>query len=159
MLRGHHLPAWCAVRVAYTLEQAWHRVPGGTAVAALRVAEQLAPHLIGVSALHRRGAPAPWTPPVRALPLPRPLLYDAWLRLRTPPVQLATGGVDVIHATTIVVPPRTAPLVVTVHDLAFLHEPGHFTARGQRVFARGLDLVRREADLVLASSHATMCDC
>ena len=27
------------MRVAYTLEQCWHRVPGGTAVAALRVAE------------------------------------------------------------------------------------------------------------------------
>jgi glycosyltransferase involved in cell wall biosynthesis len=95
---------------------------------------------------------------VRPLPLPRPVLYDAWLRLRTPPVQLATGGVDVIHATTIVVPPRTAPLVVTVHDLAFLHEPDHFTARGQRVFRRGLDLTRRHADLVLVSSRATLAD-
>jgi glycosyltransferase involved in cell wall biosynthesis len=157
---GHHLPPWCAVRVAYTLEQSWHRVPGGTAVAALEVAKRLAPHLIGVTAAHRHPPPPPWTPPirVRAVPLPRPALYDAWLWLRTPPVQLVTGRVDVIHATTIVVPPHTAPLVVTVHDLAFLHEPDHFTARGQRVFRRGLDLVRRRADLVLASSLATMAD-
>ena len=111
------------MRVAYTLEQSWHRVPGGTAVAALAVARELAPHLIGVSALHRHVPPAPWTPPIRTrpLPLPRPLLYDAWLRLRIPPVQLATGRVDLIHATTIVVPPRTAPLVVTVHDLSLIH--------------------------------------
>ncbi len=31
-----------AMRVAYTLEQCWHRVPGGTAVATLRIAQALA---------------------------------------------------------------------------------------------------------------------
>ena len=148
------------MRVAYTLEQSWHRVPGGTAAAALEVAKRLAPHLVGVSAWHRRPPPAPWTPPIRVrpLPLPRPALYDAWLWARTPPVQLATGRVDVVHATTIIVPPRTAPLVVTVHDLAFLHEREHFTARGNRAFRRGLELVRRRADLVLVSSLATLTD-
>jgi glycosyltransferase involved in cell wall biosynthesis len=95
---------------------------------------------------------------VKALPLPRLALYETWLRIRTPPVQLATGRVDVIHATTIIVPPRTAPLVVTVHDLAFLREPQHFTAHGLRVFNRSLDLVRRRADLVLVSSLATRDD-
>ena len=30
------------LRVAYTLEQCWHPVPGGTAVAALEVARRLA---------------------------------------------------------------------------------------------------------------------
>jgi glycosyltransferase involved in cell wall biosynthesis len=153
------------VRVAYTLEQCWHRVPGGTASAALAVARRLAAsddvELVGVSARHREPPPAPWTPPIetRALPLPRTVLYDSWLRLRTPRVERATGPVDVIHATTIIVPPRSAPLVVTIHDLAFLHEPGHFTARGRHVFARSLDLVRRHADIVLVSSHATMRDC
>ena len=29
------------VRVGYTLEQCWHRVPGGTAVAALEVAREI----------------------------------------------------------------------------------------------------------------------
>ena len=153
------------MRVAYTLEQCWHRVPGGTASAALAVARQLAPsddvELVGVSARHRHPPAAPWTPPIetRALALPRAALYDSWLRLRAPRVERATGPVDVIHATTIIVPPRSAPLVVTIHDLAFLHEPAHFTARGRRVFERGLELVRRDADLVLASSKATMCDC
>lgn len=153
------------MRVAYTLEQCWHRVPGGTAAAALAVARRLATRpdleLVGVSARHRQPAPSPWTPPIetKALPLPRPALYESWLRLHTPPVQLATGDVDVIHATTIIVPPHSAPLVVTIHDLAFLHEPGHFTARGARVFRRSLELVKRKADLVLASSLATMEDC
>jgi len=153
------------VRVAYTLEQCWHRVPGGTASAALAVARQLAGsddvELVGVSARHRQPPPPPWTPPIetRPLGLPRTALYDSWLRLRVPRVERATGPVDVIHATTIIVPPRSAPLVVTIHDLAFLHEPAHFTGRGRRVFQRGLDLVRRDADLVLASSQATMGDC
>ena len=96
---------------------------------------------------------------VRPLPLPRPVLYDAWLGLRQPPVQLATGRVDVIHATTIVVPPRTAPLAVTVHDLAFLHEPEHFTrARRARSSGAASTSCAGDADLVLCSSLATMAD-
>ena len=153
------------MRVAVTFEQCWHRVPGGTAAAALAVARRLTERpaevtQVGISALHRGAAPDPWRPPVpcRALPLPRAALYESWQRLRVPPVQLVTGRVDVIHATTIIVPPRTAPLVVTLHDLAFLHDPWHFTARGVRVFRRSLALVRRHADLVLCSSTATMDD-
>ena len=45
------------VRVGYTLEQCWHRVPGGTAVAALEVARELPGvrsdvSLIGVAGKH-----------------------------------------------------------------------------------------------------------
>jgi glycosyltransferase involved in cell wall biosynthesis len=146
-----------------TLEQCWHRVPGGTAVAALAVAQRLGVQLEvrGVAAWHRRPPAEPWRPavPVRRLPITRPPLYEAWLWARTPPVQLATGRVDVIHATTVLVPPRTAPLVVTLHDVAFLHEPSHFTARGSRLMRRGFERVKRHADVVLASSTATLEDC
>ena len=100
MVRGRHLPAWCAVRVAYTLEQCWHRVPGGTAVAALEVAA--APGARDARRGRRALPPAPAGAAVDAArsacgrcPLPRAALYDAWLRLRPPPVQLATGRVDV----------------------------------------------------------------
>ena len=93
------------VRVAYTLEQCWHDAPGGTAVAALEVARRLAPcpdvTLVGVAGRHR-AAPAPaWRSPipVAQLPLPRPLLYESWLRLRRPLVERVTGPVDVAHAT------------------------------------------------------------
>ena len=62
---GRRRPAWGAVRVAYTLEQCWHRVPGGTAVAALAVARALVarPRRRRSSASprrHRRPPPAPW---------------------------------------------------------------------------------------------------
>src|SRR5918992_1835719 len=152
------------LRVALTLEQCWHRVPGGTAVAALGMARALKARAdvepVGVTALHRT-TPARWAPPieVHALPLPRLALYEAWHRLRRPAVQVATGTVDVVHATTIAMPPRSAPLVVTMHDLAWVHDPAHFTARGVRFFERGLTLALEEADLVLCSSQATLRDC
>lgn len=151
------------MRVAFTLEQCWHDVPGGTAVAALELARALVEtgevDLFGVSARHR-GLPADvqWRPPVpmRALPLPRLALYEAWLRFRRP----AITGADVVHATTVIVPPRRrVPLVVTVHDLAWRHDPEHFTGHGVRVFNRGLELIRDEADLVFCSSLATLRDC
>src|SRR3546814_5587414 len=50
-------------------------------------------------------------------------------------------------------------MVATVHDLHFLHEPSHFTARGVRVFNRFLDIVRAEAAIVVCPSEATRADC
>jgi glycosyltransferase involved in cell wall biosynthesis len=153
------------VRVAYTLEQCWHAIPGGTGVAAVRIAEAMEREedvrLIGVAGRHPHLPADPWTPPIPIahLPVGGPLLYESWLRLRRPAVERATGHVDVTHATTIIPPATRAPLVVTLHDLAFLHEPAHFTKRGVRVFNRSLDIVRREAALVLCSSQATMDDC
>ena len=153
------------VRVAYTLEQCWHDVPGGTAVAALAMARELARRtdveLIGVSARHRTGPADGFEPPipVRALPLPRTALYEGWRRLGWPPVERATGPVDVVHSTTIIVPPRgDAPLVVTLHDLAFLHDPGAFTAHGVKAFTAGLERIRRDAAAILCSSQATLDD-
>lgn len=154
-----------ALRVALTLEQCWHAVPGGTARAALESARALRHHtdldLIGVAARHAGPPPAAWSPtiPVAMLPLPRVALYEAWHYARSPKVQRATGTVDVIHATGVAVPPKSAPLVVTVHDLAFLHEPSHFTRHGLRFFRRALHLTRRHADVVVVPSQATRDDC
>jgi glycosyltransferase involved in cell wall biosynthesis len=160
------LPAMMgAVRVAYTLEQCWHRVPGGTGVAALRIAEALGPHndirLVGVAGRHRRLPAEPWLPtiPVAHLPVAAPWLYEGWLRLGWPKVEVATGPVDIAHATTLIPCATDAPLVVTVHDLAFLHEPDHFTKHGVRVFNRSLGVIRQRADMVLCASQATMDDC
>jgi glycosyltransferase involved in cell wall biosynthesis len=148
-----------------TLEQCWHRVPGGTATSALGLAAALARRgdveLVGVSARHRHPAPAPFAPPVpvRQLPLPRLALYEAWHGLRWPPVERATGPVDVVHATAVAVPPCRAPLVVTIHDLAFLADPSQPTRHGLRFFRRGTELARRHARLVLVPSEATADEC
>jgi glycosyltransferase involved in cell wall biosynthesis len=153
------------VRVAITVEQCWHRVPGGTAVAACRVIEELKRQpdldLVGVAAWHRQPPVAPFIPgvPVRHLPLPAPLMYDLWARVQLPRIEWTVRPVDVVHATTILVPPTRKPFVVTVHDLAFLHDPAMFTTRGTGLFRRSLELIKRHADLVLCSSLATLHDC
>ncbi|HMO11666.1 MAG TPA: glycosyltransferase family 1 protein [Actinotalea sp.] len=64
-----------------------------------------------------------------------------------------------LHATTWAVPPHRGPLVVTVHDLAFLRDPGHFTPHGNRFFRRAMSVVRDEADAVVVPSRATAEDC
>ena len=152
-------------RVAITLEQCWHEVPGGTARSALdsvaAVARRGVIEQIGVSARHG-GPPAdPWAPtiPVMQLPLPRVALYESWHRFRRPRVEVATGDVDVIHATGMAVPPPSAPLVVTVHDLAFLRDPSQFTRRGVAFFHRAIELARRDATVVICPSRATIDEC
>jgi len=96
---------------------------------------------------------------VREVPLPRVAMYESWQRLRLPRTEWTTGPVDVVHATGVAVPPCRAPLVVTVHDLAFLRFPGHATRHGQRFFERALERTRRHAALVLCPSQATADDC
>jgi glycosyltransferase involved in cell wall biosynthesis len=153
------------VRVAFTLEQCWHRVPGGTAVAALELARALGERpdleLVGVAARHRDPPPEQWRPPieVRHLALPRIALYESWHYLRRPRVESATGPIDVIHATGIAMPPPTSPVVLTVHDLAYLDYPELFTRQGLRFFRRALELALRDASLVLCSSLATLARC
>lgn len=72
-----------------------------------------------------------------------PLRYEAWHRLRRPVVRVEG---DLVHATSLAVPPvRGRPLVVTVHDLVFLRQPEHLTARGVSFHRRGLELARRDA--------------
>jgi glycosyltransferase involved in cell wall biosynthesis len=153
------------LHVAITLEQFWHEVPGGTATAVYEMARALGARdleLTGVSAWHKRSKPPlrfRLDVPIEWLPLPRPLLYEGWHRMRWPKVQMATGRVDVIHATTLAIPPKTAPLVVTMHDLAFLRSPEHFTSHGNRFFSRGLELTLKDADIVVCPSEATAADC
>jgi glycosyltransferase involved in cell wall biosynthesis len=149
-----------------TLEQCWHRVPGGTASSIVGLAAALARRddveVLGVAARHDAEPADAYRPavPVRHLPLPRLALYESWHRLRWPPVQRATGPVDVVHATTAATPPASrAPLVATVHDLAFLASPGGFTRHGRRFLRRGTALARRHARVVVVPSEATAREC
>lgn len=152
-------------RVAVTVEQCWQPVPGGSGsyVAELTRALTDLPGVDVVGLAARHGAdeqprPRP-TGEVRSAPLPRTALYEAWNRLRRPRAESVTGPVDVVHATTWAVPGRRAPLVVTVHDLAFLREPAHFTARGNAFFRRAMQVVEAEAAAVVVPSAATRDDC
>ncbi len=153
------------IRVAYTLEQCWHAAPGGTARAALKIAAELERRsevrLHQVAGRHAL-MPAPEFRPVgnvAMLPLARPLLYETWTRLRWPRVESVTGPIDVAHATGLVPCASSAPLVVTLHDLAFLHDPAKFSKHGVRVMMRSLEVIKRRADRVLCPSQATIDDC
>jgi len=148
-----------------TLEQCWHRVPGGTATSILQLAAALERRddveVVGVAAHHRGPAPEPFVPPIEVhhLPLSRPVVYETWHALRRPKVEMATGRVDVIHGTAVAVPPGDAPLVMTVHDLAFLADPTQFSRHGNRFFRRGTELARRHARFVMVPSEATAREC
>ena len=151
--------------VALTVDQLWQRAPGGTATYVLELARALAARnditLSGVTAarhLSRRTVELP-----ASIPLVRPAAVRA---VRQAPSRnlwrrTAAGGSvpDVLHATTWAIPPRTAPLVVTVHDLAVLREPEPEGSPGDYALLRALDAVRDEADVVVVPSAATAADC
>ncbi len=150
------------LRVAYTLEHCWHPVPGGSAVAANRVAALLDQRadvaLIGVAGRHRRppDSPAHVAPvAVRQLRFGRPWLYETWNRWERPRVESVTGRVDVCHSAVAIPAPSRAPSVVTVHDIAFVHHPELFSGHGARVMTAGLERCRA-ASLVLCPSRATI---
>ena len=151
--------------IAYTLEQCWRRVPGGTGIAAIEVARELDMRsdveVIGVAGRHRHPPTDGFAPPiaVNSLPIGGPLLVESWLRLGWPKVESVVDNADIVHSTTIIPPATSLPLVVTIHDLAFLRHPDFFTARGNKVFRRSLDIMLNKADMVLCSSQATLEDC
>lgn len=153
------------LRIAMTVEQCWQPVPGGSGSYIAELTRALADRsdvtAVGLAARHGADEvprPAPTGRVVHA-PLPRVALYESWSRLRRPRAESTVPGADVVHATTWAVPGRRVPLVVTVHDLAFLREPEHFTARGNAFFRRALDIVRDEAAQVVVPSSATQEDC
>jgi glycosyltransferase involved in cell wall biosynthesis len=55
--------------------------------------------------------------------MPARVAHRAWKRVPWPTIEHWTGPVDVVHATNFVAPPSRAPVVVTVHDLAFATMP------------------------------------
>ncbi len=152
------------MRVAVTLTQCWHEVPGGTATAALRLTDALrrqpGVELVGIAPLGRRPAAAFEPPiPVRRLHLPYQLLYEAWHRGFEAPERVS-GPVDLVHATAPMSPPvRKAPLVATLHDLFPILEPANLTPRGVRMMSRAIELMQRDATIVMCSSQQTLDDC
>ncbi len=153
------------MRVAAIVEQCWHTVPGGTAVATVETARALSQlagvDVIGVAGRHRRGQQPLVSPriDVRQLHLPRPLLYEAWHRIGWPAVEPAVGEVDVVWASAMVAPPRRSPMVATVHDVAFLDHPEWSSKRGQSFFPRAFEIVAERADRVVCPSHQAADDC
>ncbi|MGA0117886.1 MAG: glycosyltransferase family 4 protein [Ilumatobacteraceae bacterium] len=152
------------MRVAYTLEQCWHRVPGGTAISALEVASALKSvpdiELVAIAGRHA-GPPTPgFAPPfsVAALPVGGALLYELWTRCNWPKVESVVSA-DLVHATTVIPPATSLPLVTTLHDIAFVRHPEFFTAHGNKIFRRSLNILKKKRATILCSSVATLNDC
>jgi glycosyltransferase involved in cell wall biosynthesis len=152
-----------SLRVAFTVEQCWQPVPGGSGSYVIELGRDLDARpdveLVGLAARHGGPPVVEPTTAVRHARVPRPVLYEAWNRLRRPRAESHAGPVDLVHATTWAVPGRRVPLVVTVHDLAFLRAPEQFTRRGNQFFRRAWEVVRDEAVRVVVPSEATRADC
>ncbi|NLA35928.1 MAG: glycosyltransferase family 4 protein [Actinobacteria bacterium] len=154
------------IRVAYTLMQCWHRVPGGSATAVLSLAEALARRddvdLVGVGTTAGSPPSDPFVPPVpyRSTRLPYQAVYELWNNTALLSPSRLVKNVDIVHATTTMVPSAgKAKLVVTVHDLFPLHSPEQFTPRGVRLMTKGIEKARKRADLVIVPSEDTARDC
>ncbi|MBO0921216.1 glycosyltransferase family 4 protein [Cellulomonas sp. zg-ZUI222] len=149
--------------LALTVEQLWQRVPGGSGTYVTALAGALCDLLpvTGISAWHREARPADLDPrvAVRRAPLPRRALYEAWQRAGLPRAEHLARDARVVHATTWAIPPTRLPLVVTVHDLAFLDDPSHFTPHGVAFFRRALATVQARAAAVVVPSHDTAAAC
>lgn len=139
------------MRVGLHAGQLLHRSPGGIG----RYVGALLEHLprLGVDVVPF-SAGRPHESPEGHVDLGRPRgrwRYEVWHRFRRPRLRL---DVDVVHATSLAVPPSgPAPLVVTIHDLAFLESPDFHTRRGNRFHRRGLELARRDASAVVVPSR------
>lgn len=90
----------------------------------------------------------------RKLAPARPL-WAMWDRVQFPPVEWLVDC-DVFHATNFIAPPsRRVPIVVTVHDIGFVHRPESVTP-GVRRMARLLpDILRRAAAIVTVSQFTS----
>lgn len=81
------------------------------------------------------------------------LEYELWHRFRSRDLDIEG---DVLHAPSLAVPPsKSRPLVVTVHDIAFLRHPGAFSRRGVHFHSRGLSIARKEASAIVVPSRFT----
>ncbi len=157
------------VRVAVNVEQLLYPSPGGIGRYTARVVTLLselfpeddlrlfcARHNAAEIARNVGQSGVPQSLPVASMPLPRPLLYDAWHHLGRPALRFGEVGwsPDVVHAPSLAIPPRGPyGMVVTVHDVAVEHFPDAFNRRGRRFHRQGLEVAARRADLVVTGSR------
>jgi glycosyltransferase involved in cell wall biosynthesis len=154
------------LRVAVNAEQLLYRSPGGIGrytAQLLTVLPAFEPEceMVPVTARHPRSEVEQALTAVGAgaaagraviLPLPRPVLYESWVRLGAPPLRVPA---DLVHAPSVAVPPRgRRPLVVSVHDAASERFPETFPPRGRRWHRAGLLAAARRADAVITGSQA-----
>jgi glycosyltransferase involved in cell wall biosynthesis len=148
------------MRVAVVLEQCLSPVPGGTGryarelTAALAATAGPGDSVTSWTASHRdvQAARVPGVAGPRRLPIGARGLALAWQRGRGP----APGRADVVHAPTLLLPPRRSHqrLVVTVHDAVPWTHPETLTPHGVRWHRDMGRRAVRTADAVLVPTTA-----
>jgi glycosyltransferase involved in cell wall biosynthesis len=151
------------VQVVLVAEQLRRGVPGGIGTYVRGLAQGLralgadGPEFaVWASRPPRRGDdPVAALGPVVTSRLPGPALVWAW------DTGLAGfgGQADVVHATSLAVPPRRrAPVTAMVHDLAWRRVPDAYPARGRRWHEAALGRALARASVLLTPSSATADD-
>ena len=149
------------MRPLLVAEQLRRRVPGGIGTYVRGLAQEVA----GVTLWASRSPAA--SDPLASLgrrvvtsPLPGRALVWAWDRGWGWGPAAVPAGYDVVHAPSLAVPAAVGntPLAVTVHDLAWRHEPDAFPARGRRWHEAALGRALARADLLVAPSRQTADD-
>ena len=129
-------------------------MPGGTATAVdatlAALVERGDHRFSGIAAAHRTGPISPIPIDTHHHRLPRPALYEAWHRLGWP---RSGSDADVIWAPAMAVPPRSRPLVVTIHDVDFLEHPERLSRRGASFFPRAWRAACDRADRIVVPSN------
>ena len=146
------------MRVGLVVDQLFAPVPGGTGRYAGELAVALTTATPPLSSLQPWSAWHGLRPPqlsgacgLRQLPLGSKLLARTWERGLGP----APRGADLVHATTLLVPPkRDAALVVTIHDVVPWTHPKTLTPRGLGFHRRMGARAAREADLIVTPTVA-----
>ncbi len=149
------------MKVAFTLTQCAHRVPGGSAVAALELQHSLlSQHPLSLTSVGARdlrfgigrGIPDPSV----HYPLPYAAVYELWNRSALGGVERLVPDADVVHVTLGFCPERSRiPQVCTVHDMFPFTHPETLTSRGAKVLRTGLERVIGRADLITTPSQAS----
>lgn len=132
------------------------RLTGRTGAALYVEQLELALQAAGVTtstfAVGRAAVPPP--PGCRHLRVPTRIIHPLWARGLPPRAEHLAPGVDLVHATSLLVPPTRRPLVIHVHDLAAAEHPD---LHPPRIRAQTRTLVRQlhRASAVTALTAAT----
>lgn len=146
------------MNLGLVVDQLFATVPGGTGRYARELSAALTLTVPGESSLQTwsawhgpRPAASRATSGLRQLPMGSKLLSRMWERGLGP----APRDADVVHATTLLLPPkRSAALVVTIHDVVPWTHPETLTPRGIGFHRRMGARAAREADLIVTDTVA-----
>jgi glycosyltransferase involved in cell wall biosynthesis len=151
-----------AIEVAFHIDQLWFSSPGGIGTYVWELGSALlARDDVRIRMFRTRwrdDPPRAWFLPDGepvVMPFPPRLAYAGWATVRRPRLPRALDGAIVVHApnpATIAPAGAARALVVTIHDLAFEHEPAAFPDRWLRLYRRGVSIARDEAAAILVPS-------